>query len=211
MSRGLGDVYKRQEERSGALVQKTALVEELNGQRESSAGQLHDAREEAKRLEAALASAEAKIESAEASSASNRERLLRLNEEEEVLKVEMVELQATEKGLEDKITEEEERTRQIEEQKLAAERSYHHARGDLEACRERRGELDRELTARRSRLELLQQLLVRGEGLNEGTQRVLAGLDDPSLIQPGLRGVLGSKLQVRSGFERAVELSLIHI
>ena len=201
-------LHQRIEERSGALVQKTALVEELNGQRESSAGQLHDAREQAKRLEAALASAEAKIESAEASSASNRERLLRLNEEEEVLKVEMVELQATEKGLEDKITEEEERTRQIEEQKLAAERSYHHARGDLEACRERRGELDRELTARRSRLELLQQLLVRGEGLNEGTQRVLAGLDDPSLIQPGLRGVLGSKLQVRSGFERAVEGAL---
>ena len=96
-------LHQRIEERSGALVQKTALVEELNGQRESSAGQLHDAREEAKRLEAALASAEAKIESAEASSASNRERLLRLNEEEEVLKVEMVELQATEKGLKDKI------------------------------------------------------------------------------------------------------------
>ncbi|HAO96068.1 MAG TPA: hypothetical protein DCQ96_08400, partial [Verrucomicrobiales bacterium] len=96
-------------------------------------------REESKRLEAVLASAEAKIESVELTSASNRERLMRLSEEEEVLQVEMVELQGTEKDLTKKIAEEEDRTRQIEEQKLAAERSYQHARGDLEACRERCG------------------------------------------------------------------------
>ena len=196
------------EERDEALSQKTALVDELVCQRESSASGLYEAREEAKRLETAVASAEARIESAGVSSAANRDRLRRLKEEEEVLQVEIVELQTTEGELKGKIAEEEERTRQIEEQKLATERSFQHARGDLESCRERRFELDRNLTARRSRLELLQQLLARGEGLKEGTQSVLAGLDDPHLIKPGLRGVLGGKLQVRSGFERAVEGAL---
>lgn len=201
-------LHERIEERSRALTQKANLVEELKNQRETSASSLHEAREESKRLEAVLASAEAKIESAELTSVTNRERLLRLTEEEEVLKVEMVELQGTEKDLTKQITEEEGRARQIEEQKLASERSYQHARGDLEACRERCAELDRDLTGRRSRLELLQQLLARGEGMNEGTQRVLAGLDDPRLVQPGLRGVLGSKIQVKNGFERAVEGAL---
>ena len=204
----LDALHKRIEERAEALAQKTALVEELGSQRESSAIRLEEAREEDKGLETVVASAEARIESADTASAANRDRLLRLKEEEEVLQVEMVELQTTEGELKAKISEEEERARQIEEQKLAAERSFQHARGDLEACRERRAELDRDLTARRSRLELLQQLLARGEGLKEGTQRVLAGLDDPSLIQPGLRGMLGGKLQVRSGFERAVEGAL---
>ncbi|MEC9055397.1 MAG: hypothetical protein VX633_08825, partial [Verrucomicrobiota bacterium] len=203
----LDALHKRIEERAEALAQKTALVEELGAQRESSAIRLQKAREEAKGLETVVASAEARIESADTASAANRDRILRLKEEE-VLQVEMVELQTTEGELKAKISEEEERARQIEEQKLAAERSFQHARGDLEACRERRAELDRDLTARRSRLELLQQLLARGEGLKEGTQRVLAGLDDPSLIQPGLRGMLGGKLQVRSGFERAVEGAL---
>ncbi|MCH2064014.1 MAG: chromosome segregation protein SMC [Roseibacillus sp.] len=204
----LDTLLKRIEERDQDLAQKTALVDELVNQRQSSARGLHEGREEAKRLEAALAAAEARIESAEASSAANRDRLRRLREEEEVLQVEIGELQTTEGELKGKIAEEEERTRQIEEQKLAEERSFQHARGDLEACRERRSELDRDLTARRSRLELLQQLLARGEGLKEGTQSVLAGLDDPHLIKPGLRGVLGSKLQVRGGFERAVEGAL---
>ena len=156
----LDTLLKRIEERDQDLAQKTSLVHELINQRQSSASALHEAREEAKRLEAALASAEARIESADASSTVNRDRLRRLREEEEVLQVEIGELQTTEGELKGKISEEEGRTRQIEEQKLAAERSFQHARGDLEACRERRSELDRDLTARRSRLELLQQLLL---------------------------------------------------
>lgn len=195
-------------EQEQALVQKTSLVDDLGRQREATAHRLHDARVEAKRLDAAVASAEARIESADSSSAASRDRLRHLGEEEEVLRVEIVELQTTESDLKRKIEEEEERARQIEEQQLAAERAFQHARGDLEACRNRRFGLDRDLTARRSRLELLQQLLARGEGLREGTQSVLSGLDDPQLIQPGLRGVLGSKLQVRNGFERAVEGAL---
>ncbi|MFP6857670.1 MAG: chromosome segregation protein SMC [Roseibacillus sp.] len=204
----LDALFKRIGEQEQALEQKTSLVEELGRQRETTSNRLHDSREEAKRLEAAVASCGARIESSDAASAASRDRLRHLGDEEEVLRVELAELQATEADLKRKIAEEEERARQIEEQQLAAERAFQHSRGDLEACKNRRFELDRDLTARRSRLELLKQLLDRGEGLREGTQSVLSGLDDPQLIQPGLRGVLGSKLRVRNGFERAVEGAL---
>ena len=204
----LDALLKRIGEQEEAVAQKTELVETLRMQRQATAEQLNEAREEAKRLEAAVASAEARIESADSSSAASRNRLRQLGEEEEVLRVEIAELQTTEGELKGKIAEEEERAQQIEDQQLASERAFQHSRGDLEAARNRRIELDRDLTARRSRLELLQQLLARGEGFREGTQSVLAGLDDPQLIQPGLRGVLGSKLTVRSGFERAVEGAL---
>ena len=204
----LDALLRRIGEQEQALSQKSALVEDLGQQRELTARQLHEGREEAKRLEATVASAEARIESADSSSEASRNRLRQLSEEEEVLRVEIAELQTTEGELKAKIAEEEERAQQIEDQQLAAERAFQHSRGDLEAGRNRRVELDRDLTARRSRLELLQQLLARGEGFREGTQSVLAGLDDPQLIQPGLRGVLGSKLSVRGGFERAVEGAL---
>lgn len=204
----LDALLRRIGEQEQALHQKTELVENLGKQREDTARLLHEAREEAKRLEATVASAEARIESADSSSEASRNRLRQLGEEEEVLRVEIAELQTTEGELKAKITEEEARAQQIEDQKLAAERAFQHSRGDLEAGRNRRVELDRDLTARRSRLELLQQLLARGEGFRKGTQSVLAGLDDPQLIQPGLRGVLGSKLAVRAGFERAVEGAL---
>ncbi|NIP93054.1 MAG: hypothetical protein GWO24_06180, partial [Akkermansiaceae bacterium] len=204
----LDALLERIAEQDQALAQKSATVAELRRQRESTANRLHEVREEAKQLEAAVASCAARLESADAASAASRDRLRHLGDEEEVLKVELAELQATEADLKRKIEEEEERTRQIEEQQLAAERNFQHGRGDLESARERRFGLDRNLTARRSRLELLRQLLASGEGLREGTQSVLTGLDDPQLIKPGLRGVLGSKLRVREGFERAVEGAL---
>ena len=204
----LDALMRRIGEQEQALEQKTALVEELGREREVTANRLHDGREEAKRLEASVASCAARIESAHAAAAASRDRLRHLADEEEVLRVELAELQTTESELRREIEEEEERSRQIEEQQLAAERAYQHARGDLEASINRRFELDRNVTARRSRLELLQQLLARGEGLREGTQSVLQGLDDPQLIQSGLQGVLGNTLRVKDGFERAVEGAL---
>lgn len=201
-------LLKRIEEQERVLARKTTLVEELGYERQETAERLHQAREEAKRTEAAVASCSAKIESANSAAEASRDRLRQLKEEEDVLGVELAELQSTSIELQKQIVDEEERAREIEEEQLAAERAYQHARGDLEAGKNRRFELDRDLTARRSRLELLKQLLARGEGMREGTQKVLSGLDDPETIRPGLQGVLGNRLKVKDGFERAVEGAL---
>jgi len=59
-----------------------------------------------------------------------------------------------------------------------------------------------------SRLEVLKQLVQAGEGLEQGTQAVLSGLDDKDLYDPGIRGVLANFVQVEGEYTQAVEAAL---
>ncbi len=67
---------------------------------------------------------------------------------------------------------------------------------------------DRAVAERQSRLEILQQLNAEGEGLTEGSQAVLRGLDDPTRILPALIGALASLIEVEEEFIPAVEAAL---
>ena len=67
---------------------------------------------------------------------------------------------------------------------------------------------DRAIAERQSRLEILQQLNAEGEGLAEGSQAVLRGLDDPARILPALTGALASLIDVEEEFIPAIEAAL---
>lgn len=67
---------------------------------------------------------------------------------------------------------------------------------------------DRAIAERQSRLEILQQLNAEGEGLTEGSQAVLRGLDDPARILPALTGALASLIEVEEEFIPAIETAL---
>ncbi len=69
-------------------------------------------------------------------------------------------------------------------------------------------ELERAVTQRRSRLEVLEQLLQKGEGLAQGTQQVLRGLDNPEVYGTGVRGLLASAIEVEPDFIPAIEAAL---
>ena len=69
-------------------------------------------------------------------------------------------------------------------------------------------EIERSLAEKESRLEILRQLNEEGEGLAQGSQSVLKGLDNPSRIQPGLAGALVSNLDVDPDFIAAIEAAL---
>jgi len=69
-------------------------------------------------------------------------------------------------------------------------------------------EVERALTEKASRLEILRQLNEEGEGLAQGSQAVLKGLDDPSRIQPALAGAFVSNLDVDSEYIAAIEGAL---
>lgn len=70
-------------------------------------------------------------------------------------------------------------------------------------------ELQRTLTQRRSRLEIIEQLLQKGEGLSAGTQKVLGGLDNPEVYSTGVRGLLASSIEVADpAFIPAIEAAL---
>ena len=67
---------------------------------------------------------------------------------------------------------------------------------------------DRALAECHSRLEILQQLNAEGEGLTQGSQAVLRGLDDPERILPAVKGALASLIEVEPEFIPAIEAAL---
>ena len=76
-------------------------------------------------------------------------------------------------------------------------------------------EIDRELrdtqralAERESKVEVLRHLIEAGEGLSEGTQAVLRGLDNPDFFKPAVAGALAQLIEVEPQHVRAVEAAL---
>jgi len=59
-----------------------------------------------------------------------------------------------------------------------------------------------------SRLDVLRQLNAAGEGLGEGTQAVLKGLDNPDFFRPAIQGSLTSQIDVDPPYIAAIEGAL---
>lgn len=107
-------------------------------------------------------------------------------------------------------------------QVASATEALHAAEGALDRAEAgvERGELERQrveqdmaaaqrtLAQFQSRLEVLEQLNLEGEGAAPGAQAVLRGLDRPEHFKPAVRGMLGSLLRVESGFLSAIEAAL---
>src|SRR5258707_4434449 len=102
------------------------------------------------------------------------------------------------------LTEAEQRVAQLAE----AEAQLREAQGSLaEADRELR-ETQRALAERDSMVEVLRDLIEGGEGLSEGTQAVLRGLDNPDFFKPAVAGALAQLIEVEPQYVRAVETAL---
>src|SRR4029077_9430422 len=70
------------------------------------------------------------------------------------------------------------------------------------------GALERTLTEKRSTLEVLRQLNAEGEGLAQGSQAVLKGLDDPDRYRDAIVGSLVAQIDVDPKFIPAIEAAL---
>ena len=90
----------------------------------------------------------------------------------------------------------------------AAEEEVHRQQQNLREAEAALMANDRALAERQSRLEILQQLNAEGEGLAQGSQAVLRGLDQPDRILPAIRGALASLIEVEEEFIPAIEAAL---
>ena len=97
----------------------------------------------------------------------------------------------------------------------AAETALDRAEAEVERGELERQRIEQEMAASQrvlaqiqSRLEVLEQLNLEGEGASPGAQAVLRGLDRPDHFKPAVRGMLGSLLRVESGFLPAIEAAL---
>src|ERR1044071_1538500 len=90
----------------------------------------------------------------------------------------------------------------------AAEEELHRQQERLRDAESALISSDRAIAERQSRLEILQQLNAEGEGLAEGSQAVLRGLDQPERILPAIKGALASLIEVEEEFIPAIEAAL---
>jgi len=96
-------------------------------------------------------------------------------------------------------------------------RELRDAEDALQAARTALEQTARSLTAaqrshaeQESRLGVLRQLEAEGEGLNEGAQAILRGLDNPGFFRPAVLGALASLVEVQADSIPAVEAALGH-
>ena len=91
---------------------------------------------------------------------------------------------------------------------LEAEKELRTAEAAVAAGQQHLLALEREIAEKQSRLEVLRQLNEEGEGLAQGSQAVLHGLDQPERFRPALAGALVSHLNVDREFVAAIEAAL---
>ncbi len=176
--------------------------------REEKENQLSTTRSEANRTQTTIAANQAKIESALAQFEGNRERARQLGSEEEKFRIEREEADAEKQKISAELEDRVSKLSGLSEQLESQERAFQRVRGDLDSTRQAASEEHKQLSKTSSRLEVLKQLVKSGEGLEQGTQAVLKGLDDKDLYDPGVRGVLANFIKVESKFTHAVEAAL---
>lgn len=201
----ISDKISKQETAVNEHEEKRAIAK---AHREEKEALLRESRTESNRTQSLIAAAQAKIESSLAQFEGNRERARQLAEDEDKLRLEREEHFASRQKISEELESKVSKLAGLAEEFESNERNFQQYRGTLDATREALAQQHKSLTKSSSRLEVLKQLVKTGEGLEQGTQAVLSGLDDKELYEPGIRGVLASFIRVEGEYTSAVEAAL---
>ncbi len=165
-------------------------------------------RESIRQFEGQIASSEARAQSLSNQISGDRQRHESLahdrhtaQQARETSQIEFDELQRN-------IQELEETRNQLDEKAKDCAREIIERRRQRDAMNNELNDLQRNLTQRKSRLEIIEQLLQKGEGLSSGTQKVISGLDNPEVYSVGVRGLLASSIEVEPEYITAIEAAL---
>ncbi len=96
----------------------------------------------------------------------------------------------------------------LQKELALAQSSYESRQLDSQQAERDWNEVSKQLMERRSREEVLSELERQGEGLAEGTQAILHGLDQPDFFKTGILGTLASLTIVASEDVAALEAAL---
>ncbi|MEI6082271.1 MAG: chromosome segregation protein SMC [Verrucomicrobiota bacterium] len=95
-----------------------------------------------------------------------------------------------------------------EQELLAAQQGHDEAQNARQIAETEWNNSVKQLSEREHRLEILLQLEREGEGLGEGAQAILRGLDRPEFYQAGILGTLASLIEVPTAEIPAIEAAL---
>jgi chromosome segregation protein len=166
-------------------------------------------RESIRQFEGQMASSEARANSLTSQIAADRQRHEALAHDRQGAAQAREASQIEYDELHRQISELEQTRDELDEKAKTCARDIIERRRQRDALNNELNELQRTLTQRRSRLEIIEQLLKKGEGLSAGTQKVLGGLDNPEVYSTGVRGLLASSIEVADpAFIPAIEAAL---
>ena len=165
-------------------------------------------RESIRQFEGQMAASEARAQSLSSQISADRQRYESLAHDRHTAAQARESSQIEYDELQRNIQELEETRNQLDEKAKDCAREIIERRRQRDAMNNELNELQRSLTQRKSRLEILEQLLQKGEGLSSGTQSVLSGLDNPDVYSIGVRGLLASSIEVDPDFIPAIEAAL---
>jgi chromosome segregation protein len=211
------------------LREVNALVEKTSQLLQAKEGELEKLNNLISKLRSQRNAYDSKLEGLRSSGSKNEERIAELEDELSGLAIRRDATEDTRRGLDTTISEaratrdkvqkalataraaaerEQKNLKLLKTKSQASEEALHEQQRRLAEIEKSLTELERSVAEKESRLEILHQLNEEGEGLAQGSQSVLKGLDNPSRIQPALAGALVSNLDVDPEFIAAIEAAL---
>ena len=190
------------------LERHEAATHEARAERQRLADELTEVRRQRNEAEGQIATQQARIENCNRQLESDSQRFIQLNEELLRLQNELDEKQTELARLSAELEQRRTKIAQFDEELASFEKSHRETRSEFDAVQSELGEFQRLHSEKTSRLDVLRQLVAQGEGFEEGTKAVLAGLDNPDVFKHSVRGALASLLDVEAGYEIAIEAAL---
>ena len=196
------------EVRQLALNEHAAIHQSITPDRTRLDTDRRTVRESIRQFEGQIASADARAQSLNNQISNDRQRHETLTHDRQVSAQAKEASQIEFDHLQSEIQDLESSRNELEERAKNCGRDIIEKRRQRDALNESLNDLQRQVTQRRSRIEIIQQLLQKGEGLAEGTQQVLKGLDSPEIYSVGVRGILAASIEVEPQFIAAIESAL---
>ena len=200
---------------AGRIAEEQKKVEELEGETRSARARREDCNlrlrrieEERSALKSRIASLEANLATNERQSESDEQRSAQLAEEIARLRTDEDARKGDAAEFKDRIAGHQLAIESHEESLAELEQKYHRAKRAAADLQEDLASLHKLRAEKRSRFEVLEQLIAEGEGFEKGTQEVLKGLDDPGFFGPRLRSPLANQIEVETRFADAIEAAL---
>jgi chromosome segregation protein len=216
-------------QQSKELEEANALVEKTSRLLQAKEGELEELTNLISKLRSERNAYESKLEALQSSGSKNEERIAQLEDDLSGLVIRRDATEEARRGLDATMSEAratrdkvqkalgtaraaaktgQKKLELLKTKSQAGEETLREQQQGLTNTEKSLADCERSLAEKESRLEILHQLNEEGEGLAQGSQSVLKGLDNPARIQPALAGALVSNLDVDPEFIAAVEAAL---
>ena len=192
------EIERHLKEKQAELSEFTSLLREMQKNRPKSAAQLQE-------LQLALSKSEGRISTFEEEVAGTKTRReLSRAQIEELTK----EIQTSIEGRKKLVKQIAVSLKASQREAIDVEASVREKEELLSKAEQKLAAVDRTLAEKRSRWEILRQLDEQGEGLTQGSQAVLKGLDSSEKFHDAIAGSLVAQLDVDPNFIPAIEAAL---